>query len=89
MKFYRNSYTDEDGEHAGYEYFASKAEAQKVWVKRHKEGAVIDGDHSYIALLFESGNRKSDIVWLLNQFASYPASQFVAAAFEPGEYRNT
>ncbi len=85
MKFYRNSYTDEDGEHAGYEYFSSKAEADKVWVQRHKYGSVINGDHSTRAVLFESGNRKSDITCLLNQYASYPASEFCADAFEPGD----
>ena len=85
MKFYRNSYTTEDGEHAGFEYFSSKAEAERVWVKRHRLGSVVNGDHSVRALMFESGNRKADIVRTLNAFASYPADQFCTEAYEPGD----
>ena len=85
MKIYQNSYTDEEGCHAGYEWFTSKAEANRVWVARHKAGQVIDGDQSVRALTITIDTRKAGIIRLLNQYASYPADQHYPANFEPGE----
>ena len=85
MKIYQNSYTDEEGMHAGYEWFTSKAEANRVWVARHKAGQVIDGDQSVRALTITIDTRKAGIIRLLNQHASYPADQYFPANFEPGE----
>jgi hypothetical protein len=84
MKIYQNSYTDGDFTHAGYEWFTSKAEANRVWVARHRAGHVIDGDHSIRAATVTIGPKKAGIIHLLNQNASYPADQHYPEAFEPG-----
>ena len=84
MKIYQNSYTDEEGMHAGYEWFTSKAEANRVWVARHKAGEVNDGDHSVRALTVIIDTRKAGLIHLLNQHASYPAEQYYPENFKPG-----
>ena len=84
MKIYQNSYTNEEGEHAGYEWFTSKAEANRVWVARHRAGEMIDGDQSVRALTVEVAPRKAGLIRLLNQHASYPAEQLYPENFKPG-----
>ena len=84
MKIYQNSYTDGDFTHAGYEWFTSKAEANRVWVARHRSGSVIDGDHSIRAVTVTIDPKKAGIIRLLNDYASYPAAQLSAEAFLPG-----
>lgn len=71
MKIYQNSYTTSEGEHAGFEWFTSKAEANKTWVARHKAGEVIDGDKSVRALTVEIGTRKLELINFLNMHANY------------------
>mgnify|MGYP001215231806 FL=1 len=84
MKIYQNSYTNEEGCHAGYEWFTSKAEANRVWVARHRAGEVNDGDHSVRALTVIIDTKKAGIIHLLNQHASYPADQYYPENFKPG-----
>lgn len=85
MKLYRNSYTDESGEHAGFEFFSSKAEADRVWVARHKQGSVIlDGDHSVRAVQIDVGSRKAEIIQALNSFATHPFDNGGVNAYVPG-----
>jgi len=85
MKLYRNSYTDESGEHAGFEFFPSKAEAIRVWVARHKHGSVIlDGDYSVRAVQLDVGNRKPDILQALNAYATHPFDNGGVNAYDPG-----
>ena len=71
MKIYQNSYTNREGEHAGFEWFTSKAEANSVWVARHKSGETIDGDKSVRALTVEIGVRKLELINFLNMHANY------------------
>ena len=90
MKLYRNSYTDEDGDHAGFEFFVSKVEAHKVWVARHKHGgAILDGDWSVRAVQVDVGTRKAEIVSALNKYASHPIDNGgCVEAFVPGDNAN-
>tara|TARA_Y100001963_G_scaffold54728_1_gene76579 strand:- start:10611 stop:10877 length:267 start_codon:yes stop_codon:yes gene_type:complete len=83
MIVYKNSYTDEEGNHAGYEFFTSKAEADRVWVARHRSGSVINSEHSYRALKVRIDTRKKSLVHFLNVEASYPASGHWPEAFNP------
>jgi hypothetical protein len=71
MKIYQNSYTTSEGGHAGFEWFTSKAEANKTWVARHKAGEVFDGDKSVRALTVEIGTRKIELINFLNTHANY------------------
>lgn len=71
MKIYQNSYTTSEGEHAGFEWFTSKAEANKTWVARHRSGETIDGDKSVRALTVEIGTRKLELINFLNVHANY------------------
>ena len=71
MKIYQNSYTNDKGEHAGFEWFTSKAEANKTWVARHKAAEVFDGDKSVRALTVEIGTRKIELINFLNTHANY------------------
>lgn len=71
MKIYQNSYTNDEGEHAGFEWFTSKAEANRVWVARHRAGEVVDGDQSVRALTVEIGTKKLELINFLNAHANY------------------
>ena len=85
MKIYENTYTDGEGNHAGYEWFTSKAEANRVWVQRHKNGQVIDGDHSSRACTVDISTKKADLIAFLNQHASYPANGHYPENYTPGK----
>ena len=84
MKIYKNSYSDKDNKHAGNEFFSSKAEANRVWVARHRAGDVHDGDMSVRALTVEVKPRKSGLIALLNQEATY-RSNTQPIEYTPGE----
>ena len=83
MKIYRNIYSDELNNHAGSEWFSSKAEANRVWVARHRAGHVIDGDHSVRAETIIFDAKKSGILALLNREATYCYNPDVMK-YEPG-----
>ena len=87
MKFYRNSYTDKvNGKHAGSEWFGSLAEANRVWVLRHKSGQVVDGDYSVRACQVRIDTRKGGLVDAFNHWASHPCDEFQdSQPFEPGD----
>lgn len=87
MKFYKNSYTDKrTGYHAGNEWFGSHAEADRVWVLRHRRGEVVDGNYSVRALRVTIDTRKAGLVKALNDWAAYPYYEYQdAAPFIPGE----
>jgi len=70
MKFYRNDYSDSDGQFCRSEWFGSKAEANKVWVARHRSGEAIDGPFSVRALTVEIDTRKTGLVRAFNDYAS-------------------
>ncbi len=83
MKIYRNIYSDEENNHAGSEWFSSKAEANRVWVARHRAGEVNDGDHSVRAETIVFDTKKAGILALLNREAT-DCCCVDSLKFEPG-----
>ncbi len=84
MKIYRNIYSDEENNHAGSEWFSSKAEANRVWVARHRAGQVIDGDQSVRAETVILDTKKVGLIALLNKESTYRACNCETLNYEPG-----
>ena len=69
MKIYRASFRDNFHEHQGYEYFTSKAKAEKAQ-KKHNANQEEENRDSVEEIEFSL--TKADIVSLLNQYAGHP-----------------